>query len=78
MVRCRGSAKEDIKFESCDSMLHDRHPKDRRFMYAPSFDRVSNHAEISKSPAIHRLEPATMLGVSRCGFLIIQLALDRQ
>ena len=28
-------------------------------MYAPSFDRVSNHAEIRKSPAIHRFEPAT-------------------
>ena len=59
MVRCRGSAKEDIKFESCDSMLNDRHPKDRRFMYAPSFDCVSNHAEIRKSLAIHRFEPAT-------------------
>ena len=59
MVRCRGSAKEDIKFESCDSMSNDRHPKDRRFMYAPSFDRASNHAENNKSPAIHRFEPAT-------------------
>ena len=28
-------------------------------MYAPSFDRVSNHAEIRKSPAIRRFEPAT-------------------
>ena len=28
-------------------------------MYATSFDRVSNHAEISNSPVIRPFEPAT-------------------
>ena len=46
-------------------MINDLYQKDRRFMYATSFDRVSNHAEIRESPAIHRFEPATTKGECR-------------